>query len=122
MPLLIGGNTDLKEAKAVAAQMLESFGLGERINHKATELSGGEQQRVALARAIINNPTVIFADEPTGNLDSKSGEQVFDIMMQIRREYNISFVYVTHDEELAHKADRCISMVDGNIIDEYFRS
>ena len=116
MPLFIGG-IPIKKAKSIAAELLDSLGLGNRLKHKAGELSGGEQQRIALARAVINNPTIVLADEPTGNLDRKTGEQVFKTITDIKEKYHITFVYVTHDEELADHVDRCIRMVDGEIVD-----
>ena len=86
------------------------------MNHKPTELSGGQQQRVGIARAFVGRPSVIFADEPTGNLDSKTTEQVMDMLIEISEKNNITFVMVTHDNELAKKAKRIVTLVDGNIV------
>lgn len=95
--------------------MLEYLGLSHRISHKPNELSGGEQQRVAVARALINKPAVIFADEPSGNLDTASAENLHKLFFQLRDEFDQTFVIVTHNEELANMADRKLVMVDGKI-------
>lgn len=108
--------TPQKEAEKRAKELLEYLGLGERIHHKPSELSGGEQQRVAVARALINNPSVIFADEPSGNLDSESAEKLHQLFFKLRDEFNQTFVIVTHNNELAEMADRKLTMVDGNIV------
>ena len=97
-------------------ELLEFLGLSPRANHKPSELSGGEQQRVAVARSLINNPGVIFADEPSGNLDSESAENLHKLFFELREEFGQTFVIVTHNEELADMADRKLTMVDGNII------
>jgi lipoprotein-releasing system ATP-binding protein len=92
------------------------LGLGDRISHKPAELSGGEQQRVSVARALINNPSVILADEPSGNLDSKNAEELHNLFFKLRDEYNQTFVIVTHNEILSNMSDRKLVMKDGVII------
>ena len=92
-----------------------AVGLGERLKHYPNELSGGEQQRVAIARSLINNPQVIFADEPTGNLDTKTGEKIIELLRQLNREKSQTFVLVTHDDRIAGESDRIIRIVDGRI-------
>lgn len=114
-PLIFKG-VDKKVREKKARAMLREMQMGERMNHKPTELSGGQQQRVGIARAFVGKPSVIFADEPTGNLDSKTTEQVMDMLIDISEKNNITFVMVTHDPELAKKAKRVITIVDGNII------
>jgi lipoprotein-releasing system ATP-binding protein len=115
MPLLIGGHS-VVEAKRDATRLLQRVGLGHRIEHKPGELSGGERQRAAVARALINKPNVILADEPTGNLDSKTAEQVFQLMLELNQELNVSFLIVTHDHELAIKMGKVLHMEDGVIV------
>lgn len=99
-----------------AKKILTYLGLAERIHHKPSELSGGEQQRVAVARALINKPAVIFADEPSGNLDKTSAQNLHELFFKLRDEFGQTFVIVTHNEELANMADRKLTMVDGNIV------
>ncbi|GGD38205.1 ABC transporter ATP-binding protein [Muriicola marianensis] len=106
------------EAEKRAAELLEFLGLGERLHHKPSELSGGEQQRVAVARALINNPSVILADEPSGNLDSESAEVLHKLFFRLREEFGQTFVIVTHNEELAEMADRKLTMIDGIIVNQ----
>ncbi|RCK73474.1 MAG: Cell division transporter, ATP-binding protein FtsE [Anaerolineae bacterium] len=101
-----------------ARQALEAVGLGNRIHHRPNELSGGQQQRVAIARAIINHPSIIFADEPTGNLDSKSGEEIMDLLMTLNRQMGTTLILVTHDPDIATYADRVIFIRDGQIVRE----
>lgn len=108
-------HTDTKAAEQHALALLERLGLKDRANHRPMELSGGEQQRVAVARALINNPKIIFADEPSGNLDSENADQLHDLFFQLRDEQDCSFVIVTHNKELAKRADRTISIIDGAI-------
>jgi lipoprotein-releasing system ATP-binding protein len=108
-------NKNKKETEAEAKKLLEYLGLGDRIHHKPNELSGGEQQRVAVARALINKPAIIFADEPSGNLDTASAELLHHLFFKLRDEFGQTFVIVTHNEELANMADRKLVMVDGNI-------
>ncbi|CAI8198256.1 MAG: Lipoprotein-releasing system ATP-binding protein LolD [Formosa sp. Hel1_33_131] len=112
IPAFIKGISQ-KEAIQKATELLRFLGLEDRINHKPNELSGGEQQRVAVARALINNPAVIFADEPSGNLDSESAEQLHQLFFKLRDRFGQTFVIVTHNHELAEMADRKITMVDG---------
>ncbi len=104
-----------QETEIEAKKLLEYLGLSHRINHKPNELSGGEQQRVAVARALINKPAVIFADEPSGNLDTHSAENLHQLFFKLRDEFGQTFVIVTHNEELANMADRKLVMVDGLI-------
>lgn len=107
---------DKKEVEAEAQKLLTYLGLAERMQHKPSELSGGEQQRVAVARALINKPAVIFADEPSGNLDKNSAENLHELFFKLRDEFGQTFVIVTHNEELANMADRKLTMVDGKIV------
>ncbi len=104
------------EAVEKAYEILDFLGLRDRAEHKPGELSGGEQQRIAVARALINRPDVIFADEPSGNLDSANAKELHKLFFDLRQQFNQTFVVVTHNEELANMADRKISMKDGNII------
>ena len=108
-------NKSRQETETEAKRLLEYLGLSHRINHKPNELSGGEQQRVAVARALINKPAVIFADEPSGNLDTHSAENLHQLFFKLRDEFGQTFVIVTHNEELANMADRKLVMVDGQI-------
>ena len=115
MPLWIAGIPD-KEAAQKATEMLEIVGLKDRLHHKPTELSGGEQQRVAIARAIVTKPSIIFADEPTGNLDTANAQAIHELFLDIRAKYDLTFVVVTHNTQLAEMADRTLMMKDGRII------
>ena len=115
MPLLIAG-LSVKEAKKRAIALSQRVGLGHRIEHKPSELSGGERQRAAVARALINNPRLILADEPTGNLDSKTADQVYQLMLELNQELNVSFLVVTHDHELAARMGKVLHMEDGLIV------
>ncbi len=114
IPALIAG-TSSKEAEKRAKEMLELLGLADRADHKPNELSGGEKQRVAVARALINRPSVIFADEPSGSLDTKNKEELHRLFFELRDKLQQTFVIVTHDEGLASLTDRTIHMVDGLI-------
>jgi len=114
MPLLIGGQS-VKQASVRATELLQRVGLGHRIEHKPGEISGGERQRAAVARALINKPSVILADEPTGNLDSKTADQVYQLMLELNQELNVSFLVVTHDHDLAAKMGKVFHMEDGLI-------
>lgn len=115
IPAFIAG-TKKAEAEQKAMELLTFLGLKERINHKPNELSGGEQQRVAVARALINNPAVVLADEPSGNLDSQTAKDLHQLFFTLREKYNQTFIIVTHNEELANMADRKLVMKDGNIV------
>ena len=114
IPAFIAGK-EKKVTEIEAKKLLDYLGLSHRINHKPNELSGGEQQRVAVARALINKPAVIFADEPSGNLDTVSAENLHQLFFKLREEFGQTFVIVTHNEELANMADRKLVMVDGKI-------
>lgn len=114
IPALISG-LDYKEALTRAEGLLKEVGLSKRLNHRPGELSGGEQQRVAIARALVTGPTVVLADEPTGNLDTKTGEAVYELLNKLNKEKVITMVLVTHNEKLALRCDRVVRMVDGRI-------
>lgn len=107
---------DKKEVEKRALELLDYLGLKERSNHKPSELSGGEQQRVAIARALINQPEVIFADEPSGNLDANMSEELHDLFFKLRDEFGQTYVIVTHNKELAKRADRKIIIKDGMLV------
>ena len=115
IPAFIAGRSR-KDAEQHAIELLRDLGLGERLNHKPSELSGGEQQRVAIARALINNPAVLFADEPSGNLDTKTKEELHNLFFRLRDKYGQTIVIVTHDPDLAGMCDRSLYMVDGRFI------
>lgn len=115
IPALIAGKKE-KDAKAEAKKLLETLGLAERITHKPSELSGGEQQRVAIARALINHPSVLFADEPSGNLDSVTKGELHRLFFQLRDEFGQTIIIVTHDPDLAKMCDRSLFMRDGVFI------
>ena len=114
IPAQISGTSD-KIAKEKATEILNYLGLRDRLEHKPSELSGGEQQRVAIARALINRPKVVFADEPTGNLDSHTSAEIHDLILKLRKEFNQTFVIVTHNQELAKMSDKIFKMEDGMI-------
>ncbi|GAB3818939.1 ABC transporter ATP-binding protein [Pontibacter rugosus] len=117
LPGFLAGRPE-KEVRERAEELLHMLNLSHRLRHKPSELSGGEQQRTAVARALINSPKVIFADEPSGNLDSKNAQELHDIFFRLRQEFNQTFVIVTHNEQLATMADRTLVMKDGLIVDE----
>lgn len=114
IPAMIANDTGKSKEKR-AKELLDYLGLTDRMSHKPNQLSGGEQQRVAVARALINDPSVVFADEPTGNLDSESSEELHQLLLKLRNEYNQTFVIVTHSKELSAISDRTIIMQDGLI-------
>ena len=116
MPCLING-IDSQAAKDMAADVLEKVGLGQRLEHRPGELSGGEQQRVAIARAVVLKPKVILADEPTGNLDMDTGASILELFMMLNSEYGITLVLVTHNQVIAGRLNRRIRLSDGNIVD-----
>ena len=115
LPAMIGGKSKAESDK-LALELMVRLGLETRKDHKPSELSGGEQQRVAVCRALINKPKVIFADEPSGNLDSKNAKELHELFFELRDEFKQTFVIVTHNEDLAKMADRTLSMQDGNFI------
>jgi len=115
IPAFIAG-VSKKDAETRAKGLLQDLGLGERLDHKPSELSGGEQQRVATARALVNNPAVLFADEPSGNLDSKTKEELHKLFFHLRDKYGQTIIIVTHDPDLAKMCDRSLYMVDGQFV------
>lgn len=117
LPALIGGKSK-KEAEELARPLLKKLGIEDRSEHKPSELSGGEQQRVAVCRALINSPKIIFADEPSGNLDTKNARELHELFFQLRDEFKQTFVIVTHNEELAQMADRGLVMRDGRFVNQ----
>ncbi|HEX7050068.1 MAG TPA: ABC transporter ATP-binding protein [Longimicrobiales bacterium] len=114
MPLAIAG-TEREAARAVAREMLDAVGLGHRLEHKPAQLSGGEQQRVAVARALANRPLLLIADEPSGNLDSHTSEQLHDLFFRLRAERGVAMVLATHNRELADRADRILLLREGQL-------
>lgn len=116
MPALIAG-TSKKKAMERAGELLAMLGLGERLRHKPAEMSGGERQRTAIARALVNSPRVVFADEPTGSLDSRNRDEIRTLISDLRRSLGQTFVIVTHDPSVSEIADRIINMADGRIVD-----
>ncbi|CPR13801.1 Uncharacterized metabolite ABC transporter in Enterobacteriaceae, ATP-binding protein EC-YbbA [Brenneria goodwinii] len=117
LPALLRGESDSHSRKQ-AEQLLQQLGLGERLHHLPAQLSGGEQQRVALARAFSGRPKVLFADEPTGNLDRKTGERIVDLLFSLNRDYATTLILVTHDEQLAARCERRLRLVDGKLREE----
>jgi lipoprotein-releasing system ATP-binding protein len=116
MPLLLGAHK-ISEARERAVGILESVGLGRRLDHRPNQLSGGERQRVAIARALVADPAVVLADEPTGNLDQESADQVFAVMLDLAQRHGTAFVVVTHDEDLARQMQRRLYLTDGHLIE-----
>jgi lipoprotein-releasing system ATP-binding protein len=116
MPLLLGAHK-ISEARERAVDTLESVGLGGRLDHRPSQLSGGERQRVAIARALVADPAVVLADEPTGNLDQESADQVFSVMLDLAQRRGTAFVVVTHDEDLARQMQRRLYLTDGHLIE-----
>jgi putative ABC transport system ATP-binding protein len=120
LPRLLDGR---KPDKAKLREILETVGLTDRQNHLPNQLSGGQQQRVSIGRALINDPAIILADEPTGNLDSKSSREVMELLKSANKKYNQTLLVITHDEKIALQADRIITVADGKIInDEYVKT
>jgi lipoprotein-releasing system ATP-binding protein len=117
MPLLIAGK-NRKEAKEIAEKLLKEVGLEDRMDHRPGELSGGQNQRVAIARALSCSPAVLLGDEPTGNLDTKTSDMIYELLRHLNKEYNQTFIVVTHNENLASKADKIIRIVDGKVTDQ----
>ena len=117
MPLLISG-VKRSEARKTASKVLEEVGLGDRMKHRPNQLSGGQNQRVAIARALVNKPSIVIGDEPTGNLDSKSSDNIYELLRKLNREHKQTFILVTHDERMAAKTDRIIRLVDGKICED----
>src|SRR5438067_4796127 len=118
LPLEFNGHSTGNGAVGRAAYLLETVGLADRRDHYPAQLSGGEQQRVALARAFVMKPSVLFADEPTGNLDSENGRHVLDLLIRLNKEEGTTLILVTHDERLASHAERCILLKDGRIVED----
>jgi lipoprotein-releasing system ATP-binding protein len=118
MPLLADRGRRDDEMRARAVDLLEEVGLGDRMDYPATDLSGGQQQRVAIARALVGSPPLVLADEPTGNLDSESGEQVFRLLRRFNRTRDTAFLIVTHDERIARRCDRVVHLVDGRVVSD----
>lgn len=119
MPYSISGKKVNKEILERANELIDLVGLTKVKNNMATDLSGGQQQRAAIARALINSPKIILADEPTGNLDSNTTNEIYNLLRDINKKYNTTFVIITHDNRIAEKADRVIEVLDGNIIKDY---
>ncbi|MGE8684596.1 MAG: lipoprotein-releasing ABC transporter ATP-binding protein LolD [Acinetobacter sp.] len=118
MPLMLRKSSNFKEVKQQAEYLLERVGLSHRLTHKPGELSGGERQRVALARALVAKPKLMMADEPTGNLDRKTAVKIFELLSELRKEFNMAMLIVTHDEYLAQSADAILHMQDGLWVEE----
>ena len=118
MPLMLRKGSHYKEVKQQAEYLLERVGLSHRVTHKPGELSGGERQRVALARALVTKPKLMMADEPTGNLDRKTAVKIFELLTELRKEFNMAMLIVTHDEYLAQSADSILHMQDGLWVDK----
>ncbi|MDB6367237.1 putative ABC transporter ATP-binding protein YbbA [Photorhabdus bodei] len=117
LPALLRGESENSSRKQ-AAELLEQLGLGKRLKHMPAQLSGGEQQRVALARAFSSQPKILFADEPTGNLDRQTGDRIADLLFSLNRDYATTLILVTHDSQLAARCQRCLRLVDGKLREE----
>ena len=117
IPALIAGRSR-REAETEARRLLQMLGVEDRADHKPSQLSGGEQQRVSIARALINQPAVLFADEPSGNLDSQNRDEIHRLFLELKEKFGQTIVLVTHDEKLASMGDRCIRIVDGRVVEE----
>jgi len=117
LPRLYAGVSEV-QARQEAAKLLERVNLGNRLDHYPYQLSGGQQQRVAIARALINNPVIIFADEPTGNLDTKTGEIILELFKQLNQEQNVTIILVTHEPHVASQTHRIIELIDGKIVSD----
>lgn len=122
VPLELAGTVPLREASARATELLTRVGLGDRTHHFPQQLSGGEQQRVALARAFVNEPRILFADEPTGNLDGATGERIIELLEALNRERGCTIVLVTHDSALAARTQRTIRLRDGVVVEDIHHS
>ncbi|GED70538.1 peptide ABC transporter ATP-binding protein [Brevibacillus reuszeri] len=120
LPLIFAGES-VKKRRAKATQILERVGLEGRIDHRPNELSGGQQQRVSIARALVNSPGIILADEPTGNLDSKTEQEIMNLMKQMNKENGTTFIIVTHEQEVAEQSDRVIYLQDGRVVQKRTR-
>ena len=116
LPLRYSSMTSGRKEKA--RQALKAVGLGDRMNHRPTELSGGQQQRVAIARALVNDPSIVMADEPTGNLDSKVGQEIMDLLLNLNKESGTTLIIITHDPKIADQAERIIRLHDGQVLEE----
>lgn len=116
LPMRYAGVVNGKRKRAIAA--LEAVGLGDRIRHRPNELSGGQQQRVAIARALVNQPAIILADEPTGNLDTKSGSEILEILLELNKQHGTTLIFVTHDPDIAERTQRTVHLLDGLIVDD----
>ncbi|ERT14482.1 putative ABC transporter ATP-binding protein YbbA [Photorhabdus temperata] len=117
LPALLRGESE-SSSKKRAVELLEQLGLGKRLKHMPAQLSGGEQQRVALARAFSSQPKILFADEPTGNLDRQTGDRIADLLFSLNRDYATTLILVTHDSQLAARCQRCLRLVDGKLREE----
>ncbi len=118
LPLLYARNLSARQRHQRATEMLEQVGLGDRLDHHTSQLSGGQQQRVAIARALVNRPSILMADEPTGNLDTRTSREVIDLFRKLNEEQGITVILVTHDPDVSRGAHRTIVMRDGRIIDD----
>ena len=118
MPLGYRRHNGIEDHRKMAEDLLIRVGLGDRLNHKPTEMSGGQQQRVAIARALVNDPSIVLADEPTGNLDSKSGDEIMELLLGLNEEKGVTLIIVTHDPQVAEMAQRTVHLLDGTVKNE----